>query len=281
MIRLGWATDIHLNFVPLAAWDMFVSHINQAHLDALLITGDISEAEDIGWQLERLKLAINAPIYFVLGNHDFYNGSIDSVRRQVIGLSGESSQCFYVTGNLPVPLSNGWVLCGEDGWADTRIGNYFLSPVRMNDFKLISDLNGLSAVDRRRKLRRLGAESALRLGRQLNHARQLGKNLLVMTHIPPFRESCWYEGKQSDDDWAPFFVCGSVGWMLRRFCKQHPECRVLVICGHTHHAGLAEMEENLLVWTGGADYGVPKLFTTLQLDALRLPKVRWSFRSHR
>jgi 3',5'-cyclic-AMP phosphodiesterase len=279
--RLGWTTDIHLNFVPLSAWDDFVAQINAAQLDGLLITGDISEAEDVGWQLDRLRLAINVPVYYVLGNHDYYQGSIDQVRSQVESISGPQSRMFYLTGHPPIQLGGDWVLCGDDGWADTRVGNYFRSPVRMNDFRMIADLDGLNAVDRRRKLRRLGAECAFRLGKQLHEARNLGRRLLVMTHIPPFRESCWYEGKQSDEDWAPFFVCGAVGWMLRRFCEQHPEQNVLVLCGHTHHSGFVKIAENLQVWTGAADYGNPKIYTILDLDGLHLPKIKWSYRSDR
>ena len=37
------------------------------------------------------------------------------------------------------------------------------------------------------------------------------RSVIVLTHVPPFREACWYQGHTTDDHWAPFFVCGEVG----------------------------------------------------------------------
>jgi 3',5'-cyclic-AMP phosphodiesterase len=277
--RLGWTTDIHLNFVTLAGWDRFVMDVNDAQLDALLISGDVSEAEDVVWQMERLSAGVNVPIYFVLGNHDYYQGSIAKVRDEIAAACQRDSRLRYLSGSQPIALGNGWVLCGDDGWADARLGDYYRSPVRMNDFRLIAELRDLNAVTRYRKLRRLGTESAWRLGRQLAVARQLGRQILVVTHIPPFRESCWYEGRQSDDDWAPFFVCGAVGWVLKRFCKANPEHQVMVLCGHTHHSGMASIMCNLQVWTGAAEYGSPRLFARIDLVEPRFPESDWSFQS--
>lgn len=286
--RLGWTTDIHLNFVSLDAWEAFVNCVRIAKLDGLLITGDISESEDVCWQLQRIVEALDLPIYFVLGNHDFYHGSVVDVRDRVHALCDQDARLHYLTSpTLPgesdatkiEKLVGGWVLCGDDGWADARVGDYFGTPVRMNDFRLIDDIANLSSEDRRRKLRRLGAEAAWRLDKQLRLVSQHGERILVLTHVPPFRESCWYEGGQTNDEWAPFFVCGAVGWILKRFCARHPRHQVLVLCGHTHHAGRAEMMDNLQVWTGGAQYGVPKLWEILDLDRLSMPTPDWSFRT--
>jgi 3',5'-cyclic-AMP phosphodiesterase len=287
--RLGWTTDIHLNFVTLDAWEAFIDEVRLADLDALLLTGDVSEAEDVHWQLRRLVETLDLPIYFVLGNHDFYHGSIAQVRGSVGELCHLDSRLHYLTArdlsnagvssSEPVLLAEGWVLCGEDGWADARVGDYYRSPVRMNDFRLIDDLKLLSSQARLRKLRRLGAESAVRLYKQMVRASRMGTAILVLTHIPPFRESCWYEGQQTNDDWAPFFVCSAAGWALKRFCQSHPEHSVTVLCGHTHHEGRAEMMSNLQVWTGRADYGKPSLCGVFELDDFRLPEPDWSYRA--
>ncbi len=279
--RLGWTTDIHLNFVSLAAWEVFIEQVLAAKLDAFLLTGDISESEDVTWQLRRLLDTLDVPIYFVLGNHDFYHSSIAQVRKQIQQLCEFEPRLHYLTTSDPdgwLQLSDGWVLCGEDGWADGRIGDYYGSPVRMNDFRLIHDLEHLEPQARLRKLRRLGVESALRLYKQLHRASQVAKRLLVLTHVPPFRESCWYEGRQTNDDWAPFFVCSAVGWALKRFCRSHPLHQVRVLCGHTHHEGLAEIMENLVVWTGPAEYGTPRLCGILDLEEFNTPKPNWSYR---
>lgn len=272
---VGWVTDIHLNFVDMATYERFIQELQAAKLDAILLSGDISEAEDVTWQLQRLFESLRQPIYFVLGNHDFYHGSIEGVRQRVRQTCAATRSLCYLNDSPPVQLANDWVLCGEDGWADGRVGDYYRSIVRMNDFRLIKDLVGLDAQTRLRKLRRLGAESALRLSRQLRSAAKLGSRILVVTHIPPFRESCWYEGQQTDDNWAPFFVSGAVGWALKNFCNWYRKHEVLVLCGHTHHPGCVEILPNLCVWTGAAEYGKPMLYRVLDLkDASFPPAVR-------
>lgn len=39
-------------------------------------------------------------------------------------------------------------------------------------------------------------------------------NLLLVTHVPPFKEACWHEGRISDDDFLPHFTSQAVGDVL-------------------------------------------------------------------
>jgi 3',5'-cyclic-AMP phosphodiesterase len=88
----------------------------------------------------------------------------------------------------------------------------------------------------------------------------------VATHVPPFREACWHEGKLSNADWLPHFSCKAVGEALRRAAKAHPDRKIRVLCGHTHGAGTAEILPNLKVFTGGAEYGEPAVQGVFELD---------------
>ncbi len=108
-------------------------------------------------------------------------------------------------------------------------------------------------------MQQLGAESAERLLEKLQSLPEGTREVLVATHVPPFREACWHEGKTTDDHWAPFFVCGQVGHVLRRYAVEHPQVKLTVLCGHTHSGGEAVIEPNLIVYTAGAVYGHPKL----------------------
>jgi hypothetical protein len=94
--------------------------------------------------------------------------------------------------------------------------------------------------------------------------------VLVATHVPPCREACWYEGKTTDDNWAPFFVCGAVGRILRSASESRPDCQFTVLCGHTHNAGVANITANLIVYTGAADYGRPDIegLVTIAAEAI-------------
>ena len=83
------------------------------------------------------------------------------------------------------------------------------------------------------------------------------EHVVLLTHVPPFREACWHLGRTSDDDWLPFFTCHAVGEVIRDCLRQHPERRLTVLCGHTHSAGNCRPAENLEVFTGSAEYGSP------------------------
>jgi Icc protein len=89
--------------------------------------------------------------------------------------------------------------------------------------------------------------------------------VVVATHVPPFREACWYEGQISHDDWIPYFTCAAVGDVLHQAMLDHPDHTMTVLCGHTHGAGVADVLPNLRVLTGGAEYGAPVLQDVLHL----------------
>ena len=81
--------------------------------------------------------------------------------------------------------------------------------------------------------------------------------VVFLTHVPPFREACWYDGRISNDEWLPHFTCKATGDAIREAAERHPERQIEVLCGHTHGAGTAEILPNLVVYTGGAEYGEP------------------------
>ena len=81
--RLAWLTDIHLNFIAPYKFDSFVSDIRQQQPDVVLLSGDIGEANNVVYYLQRLAKGLARPIYFVLGNHDFYRASIAEVTAAV------------------------------------------------------------------------------------------------------------------------------------------------------------------------------------------------------
>ena len=84
-------------------------------------------------------------------------------------------------------------------------------------------------------------------------------HVICLTHVPPFREVCWHEGKISDNMWLPHFSCKIVGEILKKHMSQFPEKKMTVLCGHTHSSGQAQILENLVVLTGAATYGEPAI----------------------
>ncbi|MCC9604104.1 metallophosphoesterase [Stieleria sp. JC731] len=258
-VQLAWSSDIHLNHANFAAWDRWVAMHQRSELSGLLITGDLSEAEDVYFQLSRIAEEFNLPIYFVLGNHDYYGSSVAATRRMVTSMTRNQPSLVYLTDSAPLEITRNCYLVGDDGWGDATVGDYDNSPVRLNDFALIEDFYKIDPVNWRAKLSELGGDSASRLESKLRSIPPSAEVVHVATHVPPFREACWYNGQTTDDDWAPFFVCGHIGEVLRSFAEERPDAQVRVYCGHTHSCGVAKVRENLVVYTAGADYGEPKV----------------------
>ena len=259
MTRLAWLTDLHLNFLRLAARSAFLSSLADVEADAFLIGGDTGEAHDVVGLLEAIHTAVGRPVYFVLGNHDFYRGSIAGVRAAVRELCAARPGLHYLPDVGVVELTPDTALVGCDGWGDGRLGDYAGSDVMLNDWGMIAEFNGFheSKPARLETLHALADESSAGLKPALAGAAVRYERVVVLTHVPPFREACWHEGKVSADDWLPHFTCKAVGDVLLEAADAHPGVGLTVLCGHTHGAGEAQPRPNLRVLTGGAVYGKP------------------------
>ena len=271
-MRLAWTTDIHLNHVPASLRERWLGLVARQNCDGIVISGDIGESIDVVRYLRLVADAVSVPVYFVLGNHDFYGGSIGVTVQEVVRACREDDRLRYLTDLSAVPLSSSGLresayLVGEDGWGDATEGNFERSHVRLNDFVQIRDFCQTRRETWKQRLEDLGAASAERLAAKLLAIPIDAKQVLVVTHVPPFCEACWYEGRITDDHWAPFFVCGQVGRVLRDISRSRPTCNYSVLCGHTHHGGVADIEPNLTVYTGSACYGKPDIEAIVNISA--------------
>jgi 3',5'-cyclic-AMP phosphodiesterase len=265
MPTLSWATDVHLNFVPPAAAAELAAELARLGPDGIVISGDIAEAPDVLEKLEALAAAAERPVYFVLGNHDYYRGSIAGVRARLAEAARGPSRLRWLNQETGIDLGGGWGLVGHDGWGDARAGDPEGSRVALSDWIHIEELRLLPDPERNRRLRALGDEVAAHFSRVVPGALDRFEKLLVATHVPPFPEACWHEGRMSAPDWLPWFTCVAGGEALRQAMASRPDRRMLVVCGHTHGGGEVDILPNLRVLTGAADYGAPAAQRPLEL----------------
>ncbi len=265
-MKLAWATDIHLDFLREDGLEAFTRVLERSGADAFLVGGDIAKAGSVERHLRSLEARLLRPVYFVLGNHDFYVGSIAGVRAAMAELTRRSGLLRWMPAAGVVRLTPTTALVGHDGWGDARFGNADTTPVRLNDFVMIEELSGIPRETRRDRLRALGDEAARFLREILPRAFALCPRVILLTHVPPFRESCWHEGRISNDDWLPYFTCKAVGDALLELARANADRDITVLCGHTHGAGTAEILPNLRVWTGAAEYGAPRIARLLEIE---------------
>lgn len=263
-MRLAWLTDIHLNFLDDAGIASWCDGVAEASPDAVLITGDISEAPTLEAHLARISAPFFFPVFFVLGNHDYYRGSVAEVRGLASRLTRESRNLKWLPDMGVVNLGKGVALVGHDGWADGRAGDWECSEVFLSDYVLIGDLVTSDKAERRARMERFARESAEYIERVAAEAAKGREHVLVATHVPPWEGACWHKGQVSNGNWLPHFTSVTVGVAIERVAKANPGTKFTVLCGHTHSPGVLEVLPNVVCRTGPADYGkvlAPEILT--------------------
>ncbi|HAT2040374.1 TPA: metallophosphoesterase [Legionella pneumophila] len=262
-MKLAWLTDIHLNFLEVESRQKYYEDILATGCDATLISGDIAEAPSLINLLNEMVGQIKMPIYFIVGNHDYYRGIISDVRKVLTELSAAHAGLFWLPATGLQQLPNNTILLGQDGWADGRLGDYQNSPVSLNDSRMIADLFQEKMLSRQhllQKMQELADLDANALENDLLQAVRLQpRKIIVLTHVPPFKEACQHMGQVSDENYLPYFSSKAIGDVLMPYALENPTIDFLVLCGHTHSDAEYQPTNNLIVKAGAAEYYKPTI----------------------
>lgn len=251
-MRVVWLTDTHFNLLEpnqLVEFALSMREISP-RVDAVLITGDISEFATVRKDLERFQNYARCTVWFILGNHDAYGASV----REMKLLAPTVRNCVWLTGAPPISLSQDTLLVGVDGWYDGVLGDPrgFI----MEDFRAIEDFRSKSYLACTAIARRIAESYAETLEISLNAAMlSKPKKIVVATHVPPFEEAALYQGKRHDETTLPWFCSPVVGDTILQFAFEFPDVQFQVLCGHTHCAADVQIAENLRVLVGAAECG--------------------------
>jgi UDP-2,3-diacylglucosamine pyrophosphatase LpxH len=270
---LLWASDIHLDFLqPEKAIKSFGEYLRKENpkADGLIITGDIAVGVSLVSSLEELSDGFGLPIYFVLGNHDRYYSSFKEVELEVNKLVNRRKNIYWINNNV-IDLSNKIKLIGCDGWYDARYGFGADSNILLSDWDLIKDLTSCKYDKCFREI--LNRECADGFAKQLSETLNSISNVnhvIITTHIPPYIGAAWHEGKISDNNSLPWFSSKATGDAIDRFAAENLDVSVTVLCGHTHSPGIYRPSENVVVYTGKAEYYYPALCGYINLDPVEV-----------
>lgn len=261
-----WATDIHMPFAQARQLDKFFEKVNVCGADIFLITGDISDGTHVKTWLSRLEEEINIPIYFVLGNHDFYYRSIHEVTDIVSRLCKKSDKLIWLSEEGVIELDENTALIGHDGWCDGNLGNIY-GGVVLNDFHLIQELKPFSRDVRllAKRCEELAIRTCKHLEINLTKAVEKYKKTIFITHVPPYEKATWHMGKTSEPAFLPWFSSKITGETISGIMAKYPDRELLVLCGHTHGGGEHQPLPNVKVITGKADYYFPDIQELINL----------------
>ena len=259
-MKFLWLTDLHLDRASEEKQREFFGRLRQENADAAVITGDISDARRLPDHLKELAQTFETrPVYFVLGNHDFFGSSFADVDRAVSAVCEEQRNMRHLGHGEIIPLADGSALVGHRGWADGRAGWGSRTEIPNPDKKHIADLSGLPEQDMFDKLAELGKESANYFRDVLPYALQCYGHIWVATHVPPFTWAAFYKRKPCGRTHQPHYVNVSAGCAIRGIAKSFPKCRLSVLCGHTHSLARVMISENVEVMAGEAKPGWPQM----------------------
>ena len=273
MTTFAWCTDIHLDFLSEEQIISFAESISKAGFDGVLLSGDISNSNEIVYHLSILERVINKQIFFVLGNHDYYGGSVVDVRKKMKELTNMSSYLRYLQTLPYIKVNDSTAIVGHDGWYDGLNGNAKSSRFIMSDWTRIAEfapyakkavgMYGSDVQINKPKIievsQKLAHEGTLHVMNGIKAASRKFKNIVVLTHFPPFKETHFYNGKIGDDDAQPWYTSKMMGDMLLDASKAYPEHIFTVLCGHTHGKCTSKITHNLTVHVGAAEYGKPAI----------------------
>ena len=265
-MKIAWATDCHLNF--LASEDAlikFCKSLTAGNPSGIVITGDISVADQLVYHLSVIEKIVERPVYFVAGNHDFYGTSIEAQRRVLKDTCNMSQYLRYLSLSSYVTLTPKTAIVGHDGWYDAHFGAVAESRVIMNDWTAIGEYatknvcRGMT-VDVARIVqisRDLAQEAVKHVAEGIKAATRYHKTIIIATHVPPFNEAHFHEGEPGDVTMTPWFTSGMMGMMLRQAAASYPAVQFEVFAGHTHGNCDVRIAKNLNCHVGGAVYGAP------------------------
>ena len=297
-MRAAWATDIHLRFCDDDERRDFYRTLADTPFDILLLTGDIGGESDLGGlpepldhsetvrHLKELEENVRRPIYFVLGNHDYYRSSMAVVRTAVAALCRGSRMLHFVQEEGVVALTERTALVGHECWGDAGWGDFESSPVLMNDWKVIWDLkqywsrlsdltvdlmpwklkkNDLDQSALAQRLKALGEDAAEHFRRVLPDALARYERVVVLAHVPPFVKDYPRPWGPRPEDHLPVGACRAAGDALLEIAARFPDRQIRILAGHIHHRQEFRVANNITMSIGHAELMAPGVESVLEI----------------
>jgi len=311
-MKLAWSVDLHLVFLtptPMQPGDKrsglferlaflgganaetvmaeddltpFLEELAGQSFDALAISGDISEAPKLEWHLRLLEEYLQRPVYFVLGNHDYYHSSFEEVLPRMEKFKNDSKLLHCMECEDWIDLTPTTGLIGHGCWADGRYGDFDFSPSIQNDWKVIEELKQCwnvppgDLMQRRLSAEDLDREALLdilhtRGDRARDHIERvlidvLGKKdkAILITHAPPFLPAQAHRSARWED-WAPHAGCKAAGDAILEIMRDLPGKELMILSGHIHASERFNVTPNIEQRIGFAEYLEPRIAEVFEL----------------
>ena len=256
-----WFSDTHLDQVLPWVLLKFIAHVIKERPKGIFLTGDISNGKLTPWHLKILATFISCPIYFVLGNHDYYLSSIDKVHDKIRKLCKRYPNLIWITEAGIIPINDETAIIGNEGWYDAANGKPGYLKLTI-DWWMTKNFRKLPSMRHRMRVwREMSQRSVDDIVAKLEYAIKLGyKNIYILTHFPPWKEATMHIGTLLEGFWLPYNVNLRLGQALEDVMKRHEDRYITVLSGHTHDKFEIRITSNITCKVSANHlFGIPKL----------------------
>lgn len=250
-----WYSDTHFNLTFPWTRHAFVERVKDEKPDGLILTGDISCGLTIGNILTFLAKELeNFPIYFVLGNHDYYGASFAESEKIVSKITQKYNNLIWLTQHDKVAVNEGVAFIGDEGWYDARLGDANFLAYNL-DWIMVSDFRNFKSFEAKKEYgEALADASTARLKTKLLHALESNHTIYILTHMPPWAETCRGAGTELAEFWLPYNINSGLGKMIETVMQEHPNQTAVVLSGHTHIPAILHVAHNIECLVQGGKY---------------------------
>ena len=258
-MRIVRLSDLHWAFLGPKTKKRLYEQIAYHNPDEIYITGDIAEASTFVRSLIELHGEVKKPINFILGNHDYYNGSFNYSHATASDPKAFSDGIDVQYAHNSIRTIGDSVIFCLNGFADGRAGNFFESPLfkNMSDFRLIGDF--IPYRTNRGYCLDIMQEYADAQNTLVKDVLSMGfEHTIIFTHVPPFAEASLCRHGDSSNG-HPFYVNVGLGNLILKHKKDGK--KVSIYCGHTHMGMTKKITDEITVFVSGSDYGQPYVDT--------------------
>lgn len=264
MNKCIWITDIHLDHLSYQEKISYITSIKEKNPQIVICTGDISNAYMLSDDLSLIcNILFPIKFCFVLGNHDIYGSSFELVDKKIFELENNHSNLIYLHKNNKIfYLNNNTVLIGFNGWYDTMNGDFYNSNVSLSDWINIFDYNKHKFLNKD-SLRNISINRTEENIKNLNSKLEIIKNnskiknIIILTHVPPFDESFIprYENSRIEY-YLPFYSNNLIKKKILKFANENINKNIFIFSGHSHRKFVGQ-NGNVKFFVGYSEYESP------------------------
>ena len=254
-------SDLHLDHVTPTERAEFIERVKRVCSDpntVLLLTGDLTQNKTLYEHIDLVSQACAGRVLYVLGNHDFWGGSFADANTTLRPHGRPDGHAVFLDLVERINLEDDLCVVGDSGWYDGRNGEQGNPRFIMNDWFYITEYRNNKMLSERAFSAIIADARAATMERKLRAAIDAkNKRIIVLTHVPPWVETCRHMGRPSDEYALPWFSSRIMADVIDQVAKENPDVQFEVVCGHTHDKFEYRRDVNLHVYVSGAAYGAP------------------------